>query len=117
MWWSKTFCAGLAFTLALVFFAAFPGVGGAQSSQGFPSLTPDSRALDFARRGAGASWEDLAEIALWASALGMDAPVSQDSGASMDTLRRAVGELRAAFTGADARDRGDYILSYMHRNF
>jgi hypothetical protein len=35
----------------------------------------------------------------------------------MDTLRRAVGELRAAFTGADARDRGDYILSYMHRNF
>jgi hypothetical protein len=110
---------------ALVFFAVCPC--GAQSPRnGFPSLTPDSRALEFARLGDGGSWEDLTAAALWASALGMDsaaasqASASQASSASrgyMDTLRQAVEELRAGFTGTDAKAQGDYILSYMHRKF
>jgi hypothetical protein len=116
----KTFLTSGDFTLiaALVLFAWFPCGGAAQSPQtGFPSLVPDSRAAEFARLGD--SWEGLAEAALWASALGMDAPASQGASraAQMETLRRAAEELRAGFTGTDARDRGDYILAYMHRRF
>jgi hypothetical protein len=78
-------------------------------------------ATDFVRRGATAdySWEDLAEIALWASAVGT-APAA-NAAAYMTTLRQAVAELRASgeMQGAarDAASAGDYILSYMHRKF
>ncbi|MDR2177423.1 MAG: hypothetical protein LBP20_05210 [Treponema sp.] len=110
---------------ALILFTFFPRGSGAQSPQNnFPPLTPDSRAVEFARLGAGGSWEDLAEAALWASALGMDTQASLTSRGSpdlrasqMDTLRQAVEELRAECTGMDAKARGDYILSYMHRKF
>jgi hypothetical protein len=99
--------------VALVLFAGFPRGGWAQSD-GFPSLTPDSRAAEFARLGDGASWEDLAEMALWASALGTD--TGPTFRGYMNTLRQAVEELGTGLRGG-ARDRGDYILSYMHRKF
>jgi hypothetical protein len=108
---------------ALILVAGFPyGVNAQSPRQGFPSLVPDSRAREFAGLEDGGSWDDLAEAALWASALGMGAPgaVSASRSASrapLDTLRQAVEELRAGFTGTGAGALGDYILSYMHRKF
>jgi hypothetical protein len=106
--------AGIA--LELVFFS---WVLGAQSVPGnFPSLRPDPLAAGYALQGAeGCSWEDLAEIALWASAVGAGA-ASRNSPDYRDTLRRAVEELDAEIRAEpDLKVRGDYILSYMHRKF
>jgi hypothetical protein len=113
--------------LVLLFAAILPPCLAAQSpSPGFPGMTPDPMAANFARRGAAGdySWEDLAEIALWASAVGT-APAAnaaaQNTTAYMTTLRQAVAELRASgeMQGAvrDAAAAGDYILTYMHRKF
>ncbi|MDR1306835.1 MAG: hypothetical protein LBK74_04600 [Treponema sp.] len=98
----------------------FSWVLGAQSVPGnFPSLRPDPSAAEYARRGAG-SWEDLAETALWASAVGAAAvgTAARNSPDYRDTLRRAVEELDAEIREEpDLKVRGDYILSYMHRKF
>jgi hypothetical protein len=98
--------------LGLVLFSGFLA---AQNPPGnFPSLQPDPLAAEFARRGS-YSWEDLAEIALWASTTGT---ADSRTGDYLDILRRAAGELETAFrTEPDLRARGDYILSYMHRKF
>jgi hypothetical protein len=102
--------------LALVFFSR--GLGAQNPPGNFPSLRPDPPAAEYARRGAeGYSWEDLAEIALWASGLGADA-VPRNAVDYQGALRRAVEELEAEIrTEPDPRVRGDYILSYMHRKF
>jgi hypothetical protein len=105
----------------LMFLVLLPGNSGAQSSQnGFPSLIPDSRAPEFARVGDNYSWEDLAEIALWASAQGIPvnsrtSRTSSTSGSYINILRGVVEELGTELTGMDSRAQGDYILSYMHR--
>ncbi|MDR1443938.1 MAG: hypothetical protein LBI94_03560, partial [Treponema sp.] len=100
----------------MAFLILFPVDGGAQSSQnGFPSLIPDSRAQEFAR--AGDSWENLAETALWASALAGTPAASRTRTSPSYTgiLRGAVEELQTELAGMDPEARGDYILSYMHR--
>ncbi|MDR1373650.1 MAG: hypothetical protein LBJ24_01625, partial [Treponema sp.] len=74
----------------------------------FPSLEADPRALNYASR-AVYSWQDLAEIALWASGGG-------DNASSMERLREAAAEIGAA-APADAPERGAYILDYIHRRF
>jgi hypothetical protein len=116
--------------VCLVFLLSRGGAAAQNTSNGFPSLAPDPLAAEFARRGESYSWEDLAEIALWSSMLGAEAPAPRagsrgagvpDSGAAayMRTLRQAVeeleGELLSAAAGSKAR--GEYILSYMHRKF
>jgi hypothetical protein len=113
--------ASPAMTAVLLFAAILPP---RLAAQGFPGLAPDSRAAEFARRGARGdySWEDLAEMALWASGVGEGAGnTAAQNTANMNTLRQAVAELRASgeMQGAarDAAAAGDYILTYMHRKF
>jgi hypothetical protein len=102
----------------------------AQNQSAFPSLEPDSRAEAYARRGAvGYSWEDLAEIGLWASATeggqaasaasaGTGPAGSAEAEALMDRLREAVQELlNSPEFPPEPREQGDYILSWMHRRF
>jgi hypothetical protein len=80
------------------------------SPASFPGLDPDRRAAEYGRRLNGApSWEDLAEASLWAS--GGEVPA-----AMMDSLRGAVSELRASLPPGE-KERGDYVLTYMHRKF
>jgi hypothetical protein len=84
----------------------------AQTSTGsqFPRLEPDPRALEYSRRGArGYSWEDLAEISLWASG-GNTSPYLEQIRAAADAIRRAQG-----FPATDLA-KGEFILEYMHRN-
>ncbi|MDR2020969.1 MAG: hypothetical protein LBQ14_09420 [Treponema sp.] len=78
----------------------------AQSS--FPALEADPQALAYSRRAA-YSWQDLAEIALWASGSG-------DNVSYMERLREAAAEIGPA-APADTLERGEYILNYMHRRF
>jgi hypothetical protein len=98
------------------------GAAAQNAPDSFPSLTPDPLAAEFAGRGEAYSWEDLAEIALWSSMLGAEAPASRlpargagapDSGtaaAYMHMLRQSVeeleGELLSAATAAAAQAAG-----------
>jgi hypothetical protein len=100
----------IAITLVSIVFLG--GLAGAQSP--FPSLEPDSRAEVYARRG-NYSWEDLAEIGLWASGAFAD---PERPPPFMDRIREAVGELgRAPDLPGDLRERGEYILTWMHGKF
>ncbi|MDR2747696.1 MAG: hypothetical protein LBB77_09660 [Treponema sp.] len=106
----------------VVFGLFFPVFLAAQNSPGnFPSLRPDPLGAEYAGRGKSGdySWEDLAEAALWASALGTAGP--QNSANYLNIIRLAAAELEAGFLGENRemapKARGDYILSYMHRKF
>jgi hypothetical protein len=105
----------------------------AQSPAAFPSLEPDRRAEAYARTGEeGYSWEDFAEISLWASVsegggqgasaagAGTGSPglAEGEAAALMDRLRDAVEELRSSpELPQSPRERGEYILTWMHRQF
>ncbi|MDR2434602.1 MAG: hypothetical protein LBD47_08535 [Treponema sp.] len=79
----------------------------AQTQTAFPSLAADPRAEEYARRGT-YTWEDLAEISLWASAEG--------TGAAFETIRKAAAELGATpDLPAGPKLRGEYILGFMHK--
>jgi hypothetical protein len=90
----------------------------AQSS-GFPSLEPDPKALDYAGRiSAGLSWQDLTEISLWASGAGPLDPAGRGKPSYTALVAAGVEELLAApDLPAGAKERGDYILSFMHKKF
>jgi hypothetical protein len=87
----------------------------------FPDLTPDSRAEDYARRGSGGySWEDLAEISLWASVSpgGNAGPDRAGMSSLLERIRSAAGELKSSpDLPRDPRSRGEYILTYIHKKF
>jgi hypothetical protein len=98
----------------LILFLHFCPALFAQSSTGrqeaFPRLEPDPKALEYSRRGArGYSWEDLAEISLWASGGNMSPYLEQ--------IRAAAASIgRAAELPATDREKGEFILEYMHKN-
>jgi tetratricopeptide (TPR) repeat protein len=86
----------------------------------FPNFTPDPRAAEYGQRGRGGafSWQDLAEISLWAS--GAPEEEIQTGGnrrqpSPGELIRQAAEELRAAPNlPAATRERGEYILTFMH---
>ena len=82
-----------------------------QNMTDFPRLTPDPRALEYFRQGSrGYTWEELAEISLWASG---------DTGASnMQVINNAVITLNnSGNLPANEREKAEYILTFMHANF
>ncbi|MDR1596542.1 MAG: hypothetical protein LBR99_02445, partial [Treponema sp.] len=81
----------------------------------FPALEPDPQALEFARRG-NYSWQDLGEIALWASAIGTQG--ASNGAAQAELIRNTVTELLSMpDLGADAKERGEFILTFVHQRF
>jgi hypothetical protein len=99
-----------------LFFMALPGaVFQVRGQTAFPSLEPDSRAEAYARRGAEEySWEDFAEIGLWASV----SPAEGETATLMNRLRDAVRELHSSpELPQNPRERGEYLLSWMHRRY
>jgi tetratricopeptide (TPR) repeat protein len=102
---------------AALFALALAGLAFAQAAQAtqFPALEPDPRALGFAGWGQ-YSWEDVGEIALWASSVG--ASGAADGAAQMARVKDGVAELLAApDLPADARARGEFVLSFVHQKF
>jgi tetratricopeptide (TPR) repeat protein len=99
------------------------GFAEAQSAPGrtvFPDFTPDPKAYEYGLRGAEAaySWWDLAEISLWASGSSLAGKTAAGSRQPSfgDLIREAAEELRTAPDLPSApRERGEYILSFMHK--
>ncbi|MDR2028847.1 MAG: hypothetical protein LBP93_04835 [Treponema sp.] len=89
----------------------------------FPPLEADARAGEYARRGKDRpySWQDLGEIALWASAV--EGPENAGAGSRNrapfeELLREAAAELRASPSlPVQPRERGEFILSFIHQRF
>ncbi|AEF80115.1 hypothetical protein [Leadbettera azotonutricia] len=79
-------------------------------AQSFPSLDPDPKALEYAAKAKnGLSWEDLAEISLWASA---------GRPSYLVIIKTAVNELlRDPDLPPDQRGRGEYIQAFMFKKF
>jgi tetratricopeptide (TPR) repeat protein len=81
----------------------------------FPVLDPDPRALGYAGRDA-YSWQDLGDIALWASVVG--AQGGSDGAAEAALIRDAVEELLAMpDLETDPRARGESVLTFIHEHF
>ncbi|MDR0720507.1 MAG: hypothetical protein LBF78_12790 [Treponema sp.] len=100
--------------LFILFILGCPFFLGAQSS--FPSLKKDPLAVEYAQRAkSGMSWEDLAEISLWAS--GVENPAAQGSGGRLAfLLKNAVSNLLAEQDlPPGERDRGEYIQEFMFK--
>jgi len=93
----------------LIFFFALPV--GAQSRTAFPRLEPDPKALAYfsliAERDY--TWQELAEISLWAS--------GDVSASNMGRISAAVEQLKSSpDLPSSTAERAEYILSFMHRN-
>ena len=89
----------------VIVFLLFVPILHAQTQTTFPDLAADPRAEAYARR-ENYTWEDLAEISLWASA--------GETDSAMEAIRKAAGELGAELP-ADSEVRGEYILRFMHQ--
>ena len=78
----------------------------------FPRLEPDPKALEyynFDSQGHDYTWQELAEISLWAS--------GDTSASTLGKINAAVEKLKTSpdLPSAD-KDRAEYILSFMHKN-
>jgi tetratricopeptide (TPR) repeat protein len=81
----------------------------------FPALEPDPGVLAYAGRD-DYSWQDLADIALWASVTGVQGVPDEAADAAL--ISHAVAELLAMpELGADPRGRGEAVLTFIHRRF
>ncbi|MDR1127063.1 MAG: hypothetical protein LBL06_02920 [Treponema sp.] len=74
-----------------------------------PNFEPDRLALQYARERSPYTWQTLGAMALWASSA--DAAVYEQIADAVVTLRTAVD------LPTDARERGEYVLRFMHRNY
>jgi tetratricopeptide (TPR) repeat protein len=107
----KTFAGFFALVFSGLVF--MPGLS-AQTAP-FPALDPDPRALEFAGRGE-YSWQDIGEIALWASAVG----TAQAATAASQTglISNTAAELLAmSDLPADPKARGEFVLTFVHQRF
>jgi tetratricopeptide (TPR) repeat protein len=87
----------------------------ARRAAAFPDLAADPRAGELAGRAADCRWQDLIDIALWAS--GASAP-NQTEPLYREIIRAAAEELRRSpELPRDARERGEYVLAFTHRTF
>ncbi|MDR2053864.1 MAG: hypothetical protein LBP80_10670 [Treponema sp.] len=85
----------------------------------FPSLEVDPRAEELVRRAQNGvyTWQDLTDIALWAS--GAERAARSQKGASYrDIVIAAAEELRTSpELPQNRRTRGEYVLGFMHKKF
>jgi tetratricopeptide (TPR) repeat protein len=81
----------------------------------FPALDPDPRALEYAGRD-DYSWQDLGDIALWASVVGSQG--ASDGAAETALIGAAVVDFLAmSDLGADPESRGEAVLAFIHQRF
>jgi len=96
----------------LLIFLCFQAELHPQNRNTFPRIEPDPKALEYYNIGRenAYSWEQLAEISLWAS--GNSAPNN------IERIRAAVTALHSSAEFPDSdRDKAEFILTYMHSNF
>jgi tetratricopeptide (TPR) repeat protein len=92
----------------------FAQSGGSAAS--FPALDADPRAYEFNRRIINGSpdWQDLMEIALWASSVGAS-PAGGGAAVVQQRIENAAAEIAGSRDlPADPRERGEFILTFMY---
>jgi tetratricopeptide (TPR) repeat protein len=97
--------------LSLLIFFCLPAAVFAQRAQVFPRLEPDPIAFEYFQRGVqsnGFSWQDLAEISIWASG---------GNGSALQRIHDLAVSIPASpdFPSTE-RERAEFILTYLHRN-
>jgi tetratricopeptide (TPR) repeat protein len=98
--------------LIIFLFLATKPFADAQSRQAFPRIEPDPKAFeyyDLGRKNKGYSWNELAQISLWASG---------DSAASnLEKINAMAAAIKNSpeFPSSN-REKAEFILSYMHKN-
>jgi len=95
--------------LILAIILSFPAKIHAQSV--FPRIEPDPKAFDYYRisRQSSYSWQDLAQISLWASG---DSKLSD-----FEKINSTVTALNAQIDpAASGKEKAEFILSFMHKN-
>ena len=100
--------------LLLFIFSAAP-----LQAQAFPSLEASPQAYEHAQRIAGANvrWSDLAEAALWASSVNAGQGAEAKAAAYMDRIKAAVEELSASALPQNPKERGEAVLTFLHKKF
>ncbi|MDR1308189.1 MAG: hypothetical protein LBK74_11525 [Treponema sp.] len=87
----------------------------------FPSLDAVPASYQYARRLAlngSAYWQDLAEAALWASSVNAGPGAEEKAATYMERINSAAAELSAAADlPADPKERGEYVLVFLHKRF
>jgi tetratricopeptide (TPR) repeat protein len=103
---------------AIVLPRLFAQTAGRQNAA-FPSLDADPRAGELAGRARDGvyTWQDLTDIALWAS--GAEQSARNRRGASYRGIVIAAAEelLASPDLPRDTRERGDYVLGFTHKQF
>ncbi|MCL2762111.1 MAG: hypothetical protein FWD36_02740 [Treponema sp.] len=93
-------------------------IAGNLESQQFPSLDASPRAYEYARRTTGNAvhWRDLAEAALWASAVNAGPGAEEKAAAYLARIDAAAAEIAKEQPG-DIKERGEYVLNFIHSRF
>jgi len=88
-------------------------------AQTFPALDPSPKAGEYARRIAQNDnrWRDLAEAALWASSVNAGPGAEEKAAAYISRIEAAAAELAAVDLPRDTKERGEYVLTYLHKYF
>jgi hypothetical protein len=103
-------------TIMVLFFA---GTLNAQNYR-FPSLTVSPKAQEYHERLAGNNvhWRDLAEAALWASLINAGIGAERRATGYLEKIDAAATELYTAVElPQDIKERGAYVLGFVHRKF
>ena len=87
-------------------------------AQNFPSLEAADKAYNYAQRIAGnnAHWRDLADAALWVSSVNAGQGAEERAAAFLAQIEAAAAEL-AAELPRDPKERGEYVLGFIHRRY
>ncbi|MCL2800949.1 MAG: hypothetical protein FWD28_04245 [Treponema sp.] len=87
-----------------------------QNSAALPRLVPDTKALEYyglGRRAGGYTWEELAEIALWASGNA----ASSNFASNLNRIKTMASNLNnSADLPPQGKERAEFILTFLHRN-
>ena len=96
----------------LMFFNICSTASAQNRTAAFPRLEPDPKALEFyrlGRRPSGYSWQELAEISLWAS--------GDTSASNLEKIRAAAETLKnSPELPVSGKEKAEFILGFMHKN-
>jgi hypothetical protein len=104
----------------LFFFLLIAAMGTARlEAQKFPSLDADLRAYDYARHVTEkVYWRDLAEAALWASAVNAGGGAEEKAQGYLEKIIAAAVELQNdPKLPSTAKEKGEYVLLFLHKRF
>ena len=92
-------------------------IAGTLRAQTFPSLDASPKAYDYARRMAANKWRDMAEASLWASSVNAGPGAEEKAASYLERIAAAVSDLSAADLPRNPKERGDYVLGFLHKRF